>query len=217
MALTGWIKALEAGGRLKVPLGAPPVDDPEWTASLAALADRAAWELPGPAPALATPAAAWAAARVLIAAQAIAHRGQPDDLADALESPCPGALDPSVAWSVDLTLRQLPRLLGLARGFADDEPLSRGLRALARDWPLSSVGVVVDDLDPARLAPVLAHPSLRRCYVDRVLARGARDRLASPTVAAAARAALGAHPTLCPALADTLGAPAPESTDADRS
>jgi len=62
----------------------------------------------------------------------------------------------------------------------------------------------------ARLAPVLAHPALRRLYVDRVLAQPERGRFADPVVAVAARAALGGHGAMLPrALAALAPPPSP--------
>ena len=120
----------------------------------------------------------------------------------ALAAPCPRPPSASVCYSADLSLRYLPDLLSLARGIAPDDPLVAGLTALARAWPLSSVGVAgMEDLD---VSAFVDHPSLRQLYVDRIIERGDVSRLKHPAVRAAVGEALGAYPDLAPRVAAAL-------------
>jgi hypothetical protein len=206
VALRQFLTELSGEGRVRLPEPQPLTPDALAAADdlLGALAERAALELPGSPPPLSLAAARWAAARLYLACQALAYRELSDaEVRQGLSLPCPAPPSASAAWSVDLTLRQLPELAELVRGLPTNDPLREGLQALAQAWPLSSVGVPglagLDGLDP-----VLAHPALRRLYVDRVLLRGDRSRLDDPRVREGARAVLGLHPELCPQLADTL-------------
>jgi hypothetical protein len=104
---------------------------------------------------------------------------------------------------VDLIFRQLPTLYRLARHLSEGDPLVRELMSLARQWPLSSVGITL--AEPAELNSFLEHPALRQLYVDRILESEDGSRLGDRRVDAVVRAGLGAYPGLCLALARKLG------------
>src|SRR5436190_2485112 len=53
--------------------------------------------------------------------------------------PCPTPRNPSADWSVDLTLRHLPRLFQMARQLSNADPLIERMKEIAAVWPLSSV------------------------------------------------------------------------------
>ena len=119
-----------------------------------------------------------------------------------LSQPCPGPIDPATIYSVDLTLRWLPDLLTLARAAATRDVLVDELLRLAREWPLSSVGI--KDLPGSEPGAIVEHPSLLQLYVDRIIARRDKSRLGHPAVDRGVRTALGMFPELCPELAEVL-------------
>jgi hypothetical protein len=199
-----FIQSLLEAGRVKVPPGDEPPDGiHEAIADLDRVArSEAAF---GP-PALSAPAASWALTIVYRAAQALVFREiDADAVRHMLAVPCPLPPSPSVHYSADLSLRYLPDLLALARGIAPDDPLVAGHTALARAWPLSSVGVAgAGEVDPSAF---LNHPSLRQLYVDRIIERSDASRLAHPAVRAAVLEAVGAYPSLAPKLSPHLQVP----------
>ena len=120
-----------------------------------------------------------------------------------LSAPCPQKPSASTAYSVDLAMRHLPHLLDLARGLSEEDCLVTCLRALARSWPLSSVGAVkVGPVDPGRF---IGNAALRQMYVDRIIETQDITRLSDARVATAVHQALGVHAeTLSPKLAEAL-------------
>lgn len=205
MALRPFLNAMQESGRVRV--ARPPEPPAVEFAGLAETLtewDRAArLDAALTPPDFSLPAAVWAAVRLYRGCQFLTYREFSAQIVQQeLSAPCPEALTPAVAWSADLTLRFLPDLIALARGISVGDPLVDGLERLACEWPLSSVGVAgLAVLDPA---PFLAHPSLRRLYVDRILERRDRSRLGLPAVREAVREALGGHPNLCPEIAAAL-------------
>lgn len=161
-------------------------------------------ELAFSAPDLSLAASEWAALRLYRGCQALICRDvAPDDLRRFLAEPC---LEPAGAaatvYSVDLVFRFLPDLVKLAQRVERGDPLVAELIKLAREWPLSSVGIA--DLGDVDAAQVLAHPSLRQLYIDRILASGDTSRLHDPVVRRAARTSLGIFPALAPTIAAAL-------------
>jgi len=203
MSAVEFVQSLLETGRVRVPAGDAPVEDLDQAVAELDCAARA--DAPREPPPLAAPAAAWALTVVYRACQALVFREiDAEAVRRTLVVPCPSPPSPAVHYSTDLSLRYLTDLLALARGIAPDDPLVAGLAALARAWPLSSVGVAgAGDVDPS---PLLDHPSLRQLYVDRIIERGDASRLAHPAVRDAAREALGAYPSLAPKLAPHLQA-----------
>jgi hypothetical protein len=205
MSAVQFVQSLLDTGRVKVPPGSEPLDDVD---EAVAELDRAArTDVAFEPPAIALPAGAWALTTVYRAAQALVFREiDADAVRQMLAVPCPLPPSPAVHYSADLCLRYLPDLLALARGIAPDDPLVTGLVALARAWPLSSVGVAgAGEADPS---PFLDHPSLRRLYVDRIIERSDTSRLAHPATRAAVRETVGAFPSLAPKLSQHLQSPA---------
>ena len=164
-------------------------------------------EMAGTAPELIPAAAEWAAVRLYRGCQALVCRELPPaEMQAMLREPCPAQASAAADYSVDLLFRFLPDLVALARRVSRGDPLVEELLALARAWPLSSVGIEgVGAVDPARL---LAHPGLRQLYVDRILATGDAARLNDDTVRTAVKTALGAFPELAPGIAAAMN-PAP--------
>ncbi len=202
MSLDRFLNDLASAGRVRVPRE-PSGVSPAADAALASIDRRARAEFPGEAPPLSPTAARWAAVRLESACRFLVHRDlDEEDVRSGLVGGAPRP-DPGTAWSVDLTFRHLPDVLRLARGLAEGDPLVECLRSLARDWPLSSVGV--PGLAPVEAAPFIDHPGLRRLYADRILARRDASRLDDPRAAAAVREAVGAFPALAGSLATVLG------------
>lgn len=214
MSLPLFLTSLRDSGRVRV---APPreVTAEERAEALEVLRrwdGDARAEAAGEAPALSEDAALWGAVTLYRATQALVFREIPAEAVKAaLAAPCPVAASSEAAWSADLALRTLPDLVSLASGVSEDDPLVEGLRAIARAWPLSGVGVRgagpgPDEPPLATLEPVLAHPALLRAYVDRVLERGDAVRALDARVRPALREAIGAHPELSPDVAAVLEA-----------
>ncbi|WP_157447633.1 hypothetical protein [Chthoniobacter flavus] len=159
--------------------------------------------LPGTAPDLVPAAATWAAIRLYRGCQALVCREiPPAEMAAFLREPCPCPESPAVDYSVDLVFRFLPDLLAIARRVSTDDPLVTELLALARAWPLSSVGM--EGVGTVNAARLLRDPCLRQLYIDRILLSGDTARLNDDAVRAAAKAALGAYPELAPEIATAL-------------
>ncbi len=126
----------------------------------------------------------------------------PRIIAEALGTPCPQAPPASRHVSVDLTFRFLPDLYRLAKAASEGDPLCERLRGWAGEWPLSSVGM--PDVNPADINDVCEHSGLLLRYVDRIMVRRDRSRLADPRVRAAAQAAIGHFTELAGDLAAAL-------------
>ncbi|MBI2192953.1 MAG: hypothetical protein HYU36_13315 [Planctomycetes bacterium] len=156
-------------------------------------------------PELSLPAAQWAATTLYKACQLLVYRDlDAEAVRQAFSQPCPEAPGPRTAYSVDMTFRYLPDLITLARAAAEKDSLVAELLALARNWPLSSVGV--KNLGDIEVSALLDDSSLRQLYVDRILERRDTSRLADPRVRAAIQEALGAFPDLSPEMVKALAA-----------
>ena len=196
-----FVRSLAEIGRVSVP------PDEAMPADLAQAVDEldvaARGEMAFDPPELNRESAAWALGLIYRACQALVFREiDAASVERALDAPCPQRPSASVCYSADLSLRYLPDLLSLARGIAPDDPLVAGLTALARAWPLSSVGTAgLEDVD---VSAFVDHPSLRQLYVDRIIERGDVSRLKHPALRAAVGEALGAYPDLAPRIAAAL-------------
>jgi hypothetical protein len=202
-----WNTIHESGDLLVAPPGGPSAATGavDADAPLRAAVERveADWrmELAFDPPTLIPAVALWAVELIYQACQCMVYREiDPDSMAAALAVPCPlppqGAQAADVCYSADLGLRVLPDVLALARAVSPDDPLVLALREIARRWPLSSVGVQppLESPPPLDVLAFINHPSLRRLYADRIIARGDASRLPDDDrVRAEVRAALGAH------------------------
>jgi hypothetical protein len=160
-------------------------------------------EMAGAAPDLQPAAAEWAAAVLYRGCQALVCREMPPaEMQKMLRDPCPVEPAAGTDYTADLVFRFLPDLVALARRVSQNDPLVDELLALARAWPLSSVGI--DGVGEVEAARVLSHPGLRQLYVDRIISTGDASRVRDDTVRAAVRTALGAFPELAPDLAPAL-------------
>ncbi len=206
-------------GVVEIPMAFPSAaelaaEDEQVEARLAERAAEIAPTLapPTPVPCLAT--ARWAAQRFYFATFAYVHREtSADELRAGLSVPPPAPPEVAGAGDVDLGADLVfcfaPDLVKMARATASADPLVEALVELLAAWPLSSVGI--GGTAPAAASPSFwSSPSLRTLYIDRVIARGDRTRLASPPVSEAVRAALGAHPELGPELVSEIDPAAAE-------
>jgi hypothetical protein len=109
---------------------------------------------------------------------------------------CPVARGPGTDWSVDLTIRHLPRLFQLARHLSKGDPLVEEMKRIAADWPLSSIGI--PGLENLQLDAFISHPALKRLYADRVVAAGDTSRLGDPRLDDLLRADFGVYRDLAP-------------------
>jgi hypothetical protein len=193
---TGRVKAAANGADAAMAVAALPE-------ALSAADAAARLEMPGIAPPLAMPAALWAATIFYHACRFLVYREiSAQAVQIALAARCPLSPTPSSTYSVDLTFRYLPDLIALARGVAEEDPLVQGLLALARAWPLSSVGVAL----PAGVDPTsfIDDRCLLTVYAERIVLRNDVSRLKHPAVRKAVREAIGLHPELSPVIVKAL-------------
>ncbi len=170
--------------------------------------ERVREDLAGVAPLYDAVAAGWAARAFHRACQFLVDREPGEEVVRAALAPaCPSAPGASTAYSVDLIFGFLPDLLRLAEQRAPGEALTALLRGWARAWPLSSVGIAAGEVTAGD--EVLAQPALRRLYLDRIVARGAKDRLGSSGLRRWIEADAGAYPELAGKFSILTPSPAP--------
>lgn len=210
-----FLKALADHGSPAVGLLPPPADDPNAHQQLSDIANRAAQDLGLPAPPFLPPAAAWAARLFYQLCQFVMVLDfDGTQIRAVVDTPCPTPRDAATDWSADLTFRHLPRLLQIARHVNLAVPVTPHLLRIAREWPLSSVGIPNLTAEPASTTPgsspafpidsFIHHPSLRRLYADRILAASDSSRLGDARVDDLIRTDLGLHPALAPRIASQL-------------
>lgn len=173
-------------------------------------------DFPGEAPPPARQAALWSVDQLYRACVATVVRElSADQLRTFLSVPCPPGDPVATHYSVDLVFQFLPDLWRLARQISPRDPLVGIVRDWGSRWPLSSLGIrdepLVSDegietprclpLDDDALRVVREHSGLLCCYVDRVIARGASDRLSDARVADAVRCAIGGQRSRFPEFA----------------
>ncbi len=222
--MTVWLAALVDSGHVHVPLPAAVLPDELRAVRQMIVQMEQVWRLDMPLepPDLDLDAATWAAGMLYRACQFFVFREIGEDaVRKTLEEKCPSlkggtTASPEIVYSVDLLFRFLPDLIALARGIAQNDPLVVGLMDLARDWPMSSVGVRgLLELD---IEGIVEHPALRRMYADRIIERADVSRLSNDDAVEAVREALGDHPGLAPALVSALSQDghAPDNATHDR-
>jgi len=201
--LTLFLKGLLEDGRALVSAAPLVGDAPAATGVLRELDQRAREELGIKVPPFSPDAALWAARLTYHLAQFTVCRDIGQEQIDVVcNVPCPSAKIPEAVWSVDLTLRQLPRLFRLARHLSGGDPLVKHMERIAAEWPLSSVGISA--VKSADVSIINGHPALARLYADRIFAEGDVSRLGDPSIDNSLRRDLGMHRGLAPALAQRL-------------
>lgn len=178
-------------------------DDNSALEALRRLDARAREEAGFALPEFSGPAALWGARMLYHFAQFTVCRDTP---AERVEQVCSedfaGPRNTASSWSVDLTMRHLPRIFQLARHVSSGDPLVVQMRRVGGEWPLSSVGM--PNLEIAPINSILLHPGLARIYADRVTALNDFSRLEDVRVADLLRADIGFHRELAPAFAERL-------------
>ena len=212
MTVARFVESLFTEGRVRVGesvgrdgrLHQPSADDLLKTKSILKeleLSYRA--DLPGDPPDVSDNALLWGAVTTFHASSLLAYRDAGEEVVRlALSVPCPETASPSVCYSVDLTFRFLPDLVRLARAVSPNDPLVDVLTSLARQWPLSSVGIAgVESVD---VTSILADDCLLQLYTDRIIATKDRSRLNEQRVRDKIRASIGLHSELAPELSSYL-------------
>jgi hypothetical protein len=206
MSLSHFLVSLAETGQVAISpeFAEDPAIDTEADAVLLEMDRVSRLNLAGQAPAFLPNVALWAARLFHRGCQFLVCRDVDAAIvATALQDPCPENHSPATDYSADLTLQYLPDLIRMAQQVASADPLAQQLLAIAREWPLSSVGVRgLEKLNPDGF---IAHSGLGQLYVDRILAREDVSRLGDPRVDAAVREALGAFPELCEGIAKHVG------------
>jgi hypothetical protein len=201
MAAVGFFTELFESGRVLVASEALPELDPQVDPILVAAEKVAAMNLAGTAPEFSLLTARWAALLFYRACQFVVCRDiDAKTIQQLLQEKCPEAHSPQTDYSADLVFQYLPDVIGMTRAVASGDPLLEQLLALAREWPLSTVGV--SDAGPVDAPAFISHRGLRQLYVDRIIARRDLSRLGEPLVDIAVREALGAFPDLCKPIAE---------------
>jgi hypothetical protein len=201
--LTLFLKGLLEDGRALVTATPLAENSPLALSVLRELAQRAREELALEAPQFSSEAGLWAARLTYHLAQFTVCRDIGQEHIDLIcNLPCPTGKTPEALWSVDLTLRQLPRLFRLAKRLSGGDPLVTNMERIAAEWPLSSVGIrAIKIVDASKIN---GHPTLARLYVDRIFAESDESRLGDPIIDNWLRRDLGMHRGLAPALAQRL-------------
>jgi hypothetical protein len=200
-----FLQGLRDSGEVVVSVEGPPKLDAVVERALREHEGAVRAELAPGLPALDVDAAYWGAEKLYRSCQILTMRDAPPAVAnDTLLNPFTGSRGPETDYAVDLTLAYVPSLLHLAARVAPNDPVLDAIRELASAWPLSSVGI--SGIEPPQELPFWGNASLRRLYVDRVIASSDVRRLEDPRVASGARASLGAHPELAPKITEFLNA-----------
>ncbi|EEF58749.1 hypothetical protein [Pedosphaera parvula] len=159
--------------------------------------------LPGKAPDFVPEAALWGAKMLYRGCQFLVCRDIDGDIVSkAMQEACPLPHSPATDYSVDLTFRFLPDLIGMTRGVSSGDPLLQALLKIATEWPLSSVGVT--GVEGVNVSHFISDRCLRQLYIDRILERNDLTRLGSLEVNQAIKESLGAHVELCPTVAEKM-------------
>jgi MoxR-vWA-beta-propeller ternary system domain bpX4 len=198
-----FIKLLAEEGRAVVSARPLKTDEPNALAALAQIDELARAGFGLEAPLFSNEAALWAARLFYHLCQFTVCRDIGEEqIRVQCTIPCPAPRGPAIDWSADLSLRHLPKVFELARHTSSGDPLVQQLKVIATEWPLSSVGI--PGLNNPRIDSFIGHPTLRRLYVDRIIACGDVSRLGNASVDDTLRADLGVHRDLAPMLAQKL-------------
>ncbi|BBO34351.1 hypothetical protein [Lacipirellula parvula] len=167
--------------------------------------------LPDAPPRFDVEAALWATTHYYKACQYALFRDYGPDFAFTPANQAIAALNsPEAHYSVDLAFRFLPDLLSFCRS-ATDDPLRQELLEWARQWPLSSVGII--EAPEVDIAPLLGSASLMQMYADRAIESGDVRAMQSVQGAQAIEESLGLYQELAPELMRQLALNAIPSED----
>lgn len=154
--------------------------------------EEAVLDLPGPPLAYHPRAAIWGALMTFRAAAFVCFRDIEAGTIQRLlpDYPLPEAETPEAIFSADLCLRHWPTLARLARASSEDDPLVLAMHRLAKQIPLSSLGMQLP-ADPSH--PLFRHAGLRQLFAERALERADHYNLALPEIATFVRSKLGSY------------------------
>jgi hypothetical protein len=107
-----------------------------------------------------------------------------------LSTKAPVGESPDEHWSVDLSFRFMFSVVGQCRRLAQRDQLLATLSELLQAWPLSAIGTEATP-NPSRLEIVLAHPSLRLIFRDRLLQRRELELAQDPRIVRLIESATG--------------------------
>ena len=195
MKLTRFISQLLEEGRATVSGDLSPLEAADRRAAEARLQEfyeEDLLEMPGEAPEFDADSALWAAEYIYNALQLTILRDIDSETVAQYLNPGLPASNPEAIYSADLMLRYLPQLFGLAKGLSPQDIVVAKLKETAALWPFSSVGL---DTGPALpdVKSILAHPSLRYAYADRIIARQDRSRALQAGVSELVAEVLGSY------------------------
>jgi hypothetical protein len=126
-------------------------------------------EMPYIVPSYSEEAAMWAARYIFHAIQLTVARDAGEEVVLKLLEEYDGEMSIESIYSADLVLRHLPSLFILAKGLAPADILVSKLTRVAKNWPFSSVGIELDEINNEE--KILQHPSLKQEYIDRIIKR----------------------------------------------
>ena len=203
MSITEYIRQLVSAGQVTVADQIVPFTEADRTEVIAVLSEwyqQRRLDLPGIAPAFKPEAALWAAEYLYRSTQFILLRHLEEKLMEEHLPAYPDEMTPEAIFSVDLVFYYLIDLINLSKGLAPDDPLVKRLNQTAARWPFSTPALLTEP--PAVNDVILAHPSLRREYLDRLIALDKPSLVATTPWNTMIRESLGAHQdTLWPAFA----------------
>lgn len=204
MSVARFLADLFESGRVSVPMPSHFEMDQEIDVVLLSAERIFAGNLAGKEPAFSIESARWAALLFYRACQFVVCRdAEAKTIKAALEEKCPEPHSPRTEYSVDIVFRFLPDVISMTRAVASADPLLQALLKLAREWPLSSVGVA--EVGPVKVSAFIEHPVLLQLYADRIVASADTTRLGDQRVDSTVRQALGAYPELCKPIGEALG------------
>lgn len=148
-------------------------------------------EMPGIAPNFHAGAAIWAAKYIFTTIQLLLLRNIEVAEIDLYLKDYDGEKSSEASYSADLTLRFLPDLLKFGSGLSPADPLIAKLKSTAEKWPFSSVGI--EGLTSQADENILAHPSLRVAYIDRIIQKKDVTRLQHTNEKNLLKEVLGIH------------------------
>jgi hypothetical protein len=135
-------------------------------------------DMPANAPAFVPDAAVWAAHYFYQAIMLTVTREAGEELIHERIVDFPNEKTAGVIYSADLVLRHLPSLFDLAKGLAPADVLVKKLKQTAATWPLSSVGIELDEIPGDET--ILADSFLRQLYIDRIIQLKDKKRIQGP-------------------------------------
>ncbi|MCJ8329406.1 MAG: hypothetical protein HRT89_03940 [Lentisphaeria bacterium] len=201
-----FIRALSEYDHLLVPSGNEPDEYALAEAAELLTEMEAQWRLNCPAdmPLYNKDAALWAAGQFYKAAQFFACRAiGPDIVRDELLQDCPEEYDASTLYSIDLVFRFLPSLYKTAKAVSEGDILLDCIREMAVAFPLSSVGITIEDAN-FNVDTITENTGLLTLYAERILDYSDTTRLSDETVQEKLRTIIGSYPKLNQEISDLL-------------